>query len=70
MSEFLSAVYESGVFRPTSRPELDEGAQVEILVLPRRMLSPKVVAEALATAAAMPIATNVELSTAPLRVLD
>lgn len=56
MSQLLSAVYESGVFRPTTRPQLDEGVQVEILVRPRQMLSPKSVAEALATAAAMPVA--------------
>ena len=32
MSELLSAVYESGVFHPSSRPQLDEGEHVEILV--------------------------------------
>lgn len=50
MSEPLSAVYEAGVFRPTSRPQLEDGVQVEILVRPCQMLSPKSVAQASATA--------------------
>lgn len=56
MSELLSAVYEAGVFHPSSCPHLDEGEQVEILVRPRRLLKPKAVAAELAGAAAMPVA--------------
>ncbi len=56
MSELLSAVYESGVFHPASRPQLDEGEHVEILVRPRRLLKPQAVAAELAGAAALPVA--------------
>lgn len=55
MSELLSAVFESGAFRPMSQPHLAEGEQVEILVRPRRLLNPSAVAAELATAAAMPV---------------
>ncbi len=55
MSELLSAVFESGVFRPASRPQLDDGTQVEILVRPRRLMSPQAVTAALAKAATMPV---------------
>ncbi len=56
MSELLSAVYEAGVFHPATRPQLDEGEQVEILVRPRRLLKPSAVTAELASAAALPIA--------------
>lgn len=55
MSEFLSAVYEAGAFRPTLRPQLVEGQLVEILVRPRQLMKPEDVAAALAVAAAIPV---------------
>lgn len=55
MSELLSAVYESGAFHPSTRPQLDEGEHVEILIRPRRLLKPRAVAAELAGAAALPV---------------
>lgn len=55
MSELVSAVFESGVFRPTRRPQLSEGEQVDILVRPRRLMSPRQTAMAIAEAAALPV---------------
>jgi len=55
MAELLAAVFEGGVFRPTTPPHLNEGEAVEILVRPRTSLPPKAVAAALATAASFPV---------------
>ena len=55
MAELLSAVFEAGVFRPTTRPHINEGEAVEILVRPRKSLPPQAVAAAMATAALFPI---------------
>lgn len=41
MSQLLSAVYESGVFHPTSQPHLADGEQVEIMIRPKRLLPPR-----------------------------
>ena len=55
MSQLMNAVFEAGVFRPTSEPPFSEGQQVEILVRPRNLMAPQAVAAALASAAWLPV---------------
>ncbi len=55
MSLRCSAVYEQGVFRPLTRPELSEGEQVEIIVVPGRTQSDRRPADILAEIAALPV---------------
>ncbi len=56
MTITCSAVYEKGVLRPLTPPDLKEGEQVEVIILaPRPADGPKTLTQALLEIAALPV---------------
>jgi len=58
MSHTIAAIYENGVFRPLERVDLDNGEEVEVILLDRSETDPQNASEILSAIAAMPMEGN------------
>lgn len=59
MSHTIAAIYENGVFRPLERVDLDNGEEVEVILLDRaEPSSPQRSRDILAEIAALPMESN------------
>ncbi len=55
MSKQITAIYEGGVLRPLEPPDLTEGEELDVVLLPRRKQARKNPADILAEIAALPL---------------
>ena len=55
MSKQISAIYEGGVIRPLEPPDLTEGEELDVVLLPRQKQGQKSPAQILAAIAALPL---------------
>ena len=59
MSHTIAAIYENGVFRPSERVDLDNGEEVEVILLDRsEPTSPQRSRDILAEIAALPVESS------------
>lgn len=55
MSKQIAAIYEGGMLRPLEPPDLAEGEEVDVVLLPRQKQGERSLAQILAEIAALPL---------------